>query len=82
MKQLRATSKTEKEIVPTGSTAVVGGIITVGVVGVVEGLLFYLLVGALTRAEVWSIDPRPLQMVSAGIAWRFLRTIDSHFTKS
>lgn len=82
MKQLRATSKTEKEIAPTGSTAVVGGLITVGVVGAIEGLLFYLLIGALTRAEVWSIDPRPLQMVSAGIAWRFLRTIDSHFGKS
>jgi hypothetical protein len=68
MKQLRATSRTEKENIPTGSTAVVGGIITVGVVGAVEGILFYLLVGALTRAEVWSIDPRPLQMISAGIA--------------
>jgi len=82
MKQLRATSRTEKENAPTGSTAIVGGLITMGVVGAVEGILFYLLVGVLTRAEVWSIDPRPLQMISAGIAWRFLRTIDSHFTKS
>ena len=40
MKQLRATSRTEKENAPTGSTAIVGGIITVGVVGAVEGLLF------------------------------------------
>lgn len=80
MKQLRATSKTEKQ--PAGSTAIAGGLITMAFIGTVEGLLFYLIINALTRAEVWAVHPRPLQMVSAGIAWRFLRTIDSHFSQS
>lgn len=54
------------------STAIIG----FAIAGAIEGLIAYGLLTALNQAEVWDISPRPLFMMSAGIAWRFLRGID------
>lgn len=45
-------------------------------VGAIEGLIAYALLTALNNAEVWDVSPRPLFMVSAGVAYRYLRGID------
>lgn len=54
-----------------------GGVILVGLTGSIEGLLAYLFLINLERAEVLTVNPRPAFMVSAGIAWRLWRTIDN-----
>lgn len=54
------------------STAIIG----FAIAGAIEGLIAYGLLTALNNAEVWDVSPRPLFMISAGVAWRFLRGID------
>lgn len=54
------------------TTAIIG----FATAGAVEGMIAYALLKALNEAEVWEVSPRPLFMISVGIAWRFLRGID------
>ena len=54
-----------------------GGIVLAGFTGALEGLLVYAILINLDRAEVLSVNPRPGFMISAGIAWRFWRTVDN-----
>lgn len=80
MKQIRARTKPENREVAVELSAAAGlfkiGLIGVGVIGAIEGIIAYAFLLALDNAEVISVSPRPLFMVSAGIAWRMLRSID------
>lgn len=80
MKQIRATRKPRTEEISVDPRGAVGffriGIIGIGIIGAIEGIVFYALLQALNAAEVISVSPRPWFMVSAGIAWRTLRSID------
>ena len=60
----------------SGSSVMATAIIGFAVAGAIEGIIAYAFLLALNNAEVWDVSPRPLFMVSAGIAWRFLRGID------
>lgn len=80
MKQIRARTKPENREVVVELSGAVGlfriGLIGVGIIGAIEGIIAYAFLLALNSAEVISVSPRPLFMVSAGIAWRMLRSID------
>lgn len=84
MKQIRSAHRQQKangneEIVlevANGATMFSTAIIGFAIAGAIEGLIAYALLKALNQAEVWAVSPRPLFMISAGIAWRFLRGID------
>ncbi len=80
MKQIRTRTRPENREIGAEMSSAVGlfkiGLIGIGVIGAIEGIIAYALLIALDKAEVFSIDPRPLFMVSAGIAWRMLRSID------
>ena len=78
MKQIRARTKNRE--VGVEISGAIGlfkiGMIGIGVIGAIEGVIAYAFLVALDNAEVISVGPRPLFMVSAGIAWRMLRSID------
>lgn len=80
MKQIRTRTKPENREVGVEMSAAVGlfkiGLVGVGIIGAIEGIIAYAFLLALDNAEVISVAPRPLFMVSAGIAWRMLRSID------
>lgn len=76
MKQIstkRETARQEEGNVPASI-----GMIVAAFIGAIEGIIVYLLLINLDKAEVLTVSPRPAYMISAGIAWRFLRTIDNH----
>ena len=78
MKQIR--TRTKNREVGVEISGAIGlfkiGMIGIGVIGAIEGVIAYAFLIALDNAEVISVAPRPLFMVSAGIAWRMLRSID------
>lgn len=80
MKQIRATKKHNTPEIGVDASGAIElfriGIIGIGIIGAIEGIILYALLIALNNAEVISVAPRPWFMVSAGIAWRTLRSID------
>jgi hypothetical protein len=84
MKQIRSATRqrfhsanNETKLEVSQGAGVFGtAIVALAFVGALEGLIAYALLNALNNAEVWNVSPRPLFMVSAGVAWRFLRGID------
>jgi len=84
MKQIRSAKRRraddgDDEIVlevSNGSAVMGTAMLGFAIAGAIEGIIAYALLLALNNAEVWEVSPRPLFMVSAGIAWRFLRGID------
>lgn len=81
MKQIRSNTRRRRRedisIETSGAQMIVKvGLIGIAIVGATEGIIAYALLVALDAAEVLSISPRPGFMVSAGVAWRVLRSID------
>lgn len=84
MKQIRSARRQQmdngdEEIileVSRGATMFSTAFIGFAIAGAIEGLIAYAFLLALNEAEVWDVSPRPLFMISAGVAWRFLRGID------